>query len=54
MIFRPEHVEDISIVLFESVSDVFAKEYNDVCVSSCSIDKKIVHFCFSIKIKSKK
>ena len=31
MISWPEHAEDISIVLFESVSDLFAQEYNCLC-----------------------
>ena len=67
MIFQPEHAEDISYVyvvnqMFESVSDLFAKHVSErigplpmvlFCVySSCSVDKKIVHCCFSIDKKN--
>ena len=70
MIFQPEHAEDISYVYVvnqmpESVSDFFVKHVSKrigplpmaffVCVySSCSVDKKIVHCCFSIDKKKLK
>ena len=69
MIFRPEHAENITSAylfnqLFESVSGLFATEISKiiqpptykivcVCISSSSIDKKIMHCCFSINDKIK-
>ena len=61
MIFRPKHAEDIIYVyvanpIFECVSDLFVKQISKwvpwycfcVCVSSCSVDNKIPHCCFSL------
>ena len=63
MIFQSEHAENISYAyllyeIFESILDFFAKEISNrieslpmelfVCVYLLSLDKKIVHCCFSI------
>ena len=63
IIFWPEYAEDISYVsvvnqIFESIFDLFLKQISKkigplpvsccVCTSSYSVDKKIVHCCFSI------
>ena len=63
MNFWPEHAENISYIyvvnqIFVSVSGLFAKQilkkigptYGIIfaCISSCPVDKKMVHCCFSI------
>ena len=69
--FQARHAKDLSYVYvvnqtFKSVSNLFAKvninkdrpptdAFFCVCISSCSVDKKIAHCSFSIdKTKNKK